>query len=144
MSDEPELDLQQRAAYRHWVSERVRFSDTDAMGHVNNVAVAAYVESGRVALGTALAEHADASMRGFILARLAIDYRGELHYPGDVDVGSRVVRIGRTSYTVATGVFDGDRCTAIAEGVLVMLGEEGPAPISGAFRAELERRLREG
>lgn len=129
----------ERASYAVWESDVIRFSDTDAMGHVNNVAIAAYVETGRVAYGLELARHAGDEMRGFILARLAIDYRGELRYPGTVDVGSRVARVGRTSYTVTSGVFDGGTCVATAESVLVMLGGEGPAPIEGRFREELER-----
>jgi acyl-CoA thioester hydrolase len=133
-------DPMDRGWYTAWETDRIRFSDTDAMGHVNNVAVAAFVETGRVALGMELAKHATEEMTGFILARLAIDYRSELSYPGMVDVGSRVLRVGRTSYTVATGVFDGDVCAATAEGVLVMLGPDGPAEITGRFREELERQ----
>lgn len=136
-----DVDLADPGSYGTWITERVRFSDTDAMGHVNNVAIAAYVESGRVAYGMGLAADRSGSggLPGFILARLAIDYRAELHYPGEVRVGSRVVAVGRTSYTVGSGVFDRDRCVATAEGVLVMIGDDGPAPIVGAFRDALER-----
>jgi acyl-CoA thioester hydrolase len=127
-----------RAYYAAWERERVRFSDTDAMGHVNNVAYVSYVETGRVALGRELAGHAGEEVEGFILARLEIDYLGELHYPAEIDVGSRVVRVGRTSYVVASGIFEGERCVATAESVLVMLGVDGPTPIISPLREMLE------
>ena len=44
-----ELDLTNRASFAYWHREKLRFSDTDMIGHVNNVAFAALFESGRVA-----------------------------------------------------------------------------------------------
>ena len=34
-------DLTSRATYAYWYQEKLRFSDTDMIGHVNNVAFAA-------------------------------------------------------------------------------------------------------
>ena len=128
------------AAYAHWVTDTVRFSDQDAIGHVNNVAVAAYVESGRVAFGR-FTRSSGQPDKDFILARLVIDYRSEAHYPGEVRVGTRVVRIGRTSLTVGHGVFKDDVCIATAEGVLVHRRDGASAPIEGELRQRLERLL---
>jgi acyl-CoA thioester hydrolase len=36
-----------RAIYPYWVKERVRWSDTDMVGHVNNMSLSAYFETGR-------------------------------------------------------------------------------------------------
>jgi acyl-CoA thioester hydrolase len=129
----------ERDWYTAWQSDRIRFSDTDMMGHVNNVAIAAFVETGRVAFGMEIATHATDRVQGFILARLSIEYLRELRYPGTVEVGSRVTRVGRTSYTMASAVFFADGCVATAESVLVMLGADGPVEIDGDLRAELER-----
>jgi acyl-CoA thioester hydrolase len=127
-------------AFDHWIADTVRFSDQDAVGHINNVAVAAYVESGRVAFGHRLREAKDPAA-GFVLAHLAIDYRAQAHYPGEVRVGTRLVRIGRTSFTVEHGVFKDGTCIATAEGVLVHLQDGEPAAIDGPLRAELESLL---
>ena len=40
--------LRDPAFFEFWVEDRVRFSDQDAGGHVNNTAIAQYVETGRV------------------------------------------------------------------------------------------------
>lgn len=112
------------------------------MGHVNNVAYAALIESGRVGFGTDLMAEADTPPR-FILRRIEIDYRAELTYPAAVRVGSCVLRVGRTSFTVGTGVFADGRCVATAESVLVLLGEDGgAAAITGGLREVLQDRTR--
>jgi acyl-CoA thioester hydrolase len=129
----------QRDDYTHWATDTVRFSDQDGVGHINNVAIAAYGESGRVGFGSTLRPSDDGS--SFILARLAIDYRVQGHYPGQIEIGSRLVKVGRTSFTMEHGVFKDGECLATAECVLVYVQDGAPAPIEGAFRAQLESRL---
>ena len=51
--DQTGFDLTKRATFGLFTPVTIRFSDTDALGHVNNVATAAYVEAAR-----ALAQHA--------------------------------------------------------------------------------------
>ena len=133
-----EVDLTDPASFRHWVTDTVRFSDQDAVGHVNNVAVAAYVETGRVTHGHELAEALGLDgEEGFVLARLAIDYRRESYFPGEVRVGTRVLRVGTTSYAIGHGVFKDGVCIATAECVLVHRHGTTPAPIEGQLRALL-------
>ncbi|HEX9888830.1 MAG TPA: thioesterase family protein [Nitriliruptorales bacterium] len=141
-ADPQTLDRRAPGSYRRWTQEHVRFSDTDMLGHVNNVAITALHESGRVRYGFELAEQAASSARPFILAHLAIDFLGELHFPADVRVGAVLLGVGRTSMTVGTAIFtEDDRCVSTAEGVLVHLGGDGPAPIEGDFRALLEAEV---
>lgn len=142
-ADESATEL---SSYAHVVDEQVRFSDTDALGHVNNVAIAALVESGRVAFTLELLQQAGAreggdDVAGLVLVRLEIDFRAELHYPAQVAVGSRLVAVGRTSLTVGTGVFHGRRCVATSRGVLVVVGPDGPRPIPDDVREQLESAL---
>jgi hypothetical protein len=87
MSDDP--DLTDRGAYQFWSREKLRFSDTDMIGHVNNVAFAALIESGRV--GFTRSGVIDGLPRGLlvVMRRIELDYRAELHWPADIDVGSR-------------------------------------------------------
>lgn len=126
--------------YPHWAADTVRFSDQDAVGHVNNVAFAAYVETGRVAFGHQLRPGGDPGS-SFILARLVIDYRAPAHYPGEVRVGTRLTDVGRTSFTMSHGVFKDGACVATAQCVLVHVRDGAPAPIEGPLRVELERLL---
>jgi acyl-CoA thioester hydrolase len=141
--DRTEPDLTDPGCYHHWIDEHVRFSDTDAVGHVNNVAFTAYIESGRVAYAFDLAARVgDAGLTAMVLRRLEVDYLSEAHYPADLRVGSRLLHVGRTSLVVGTGAFVGDRCVCTARNVLVVVGADGPAPIPDAARPLLDEELR--
>jgi acyl-CoA thioester hydrolase len=142
-ADRTAPDLADPGSFDHWVAERVRFSDTDAVGHVNNVAFSAYVESGRVAYAFDLAARVgDVGLTSMVLRRLEVDFLSEAHYPAELRVGSRLVHVGRTSLVVGTGVFVDERCVCTARSVLVVVGPLGPTPVPDAARPLLDEELR--
>ena len=146
MSEDPAApDVTRRDTYRIWGKETVRFSDTDAIGHVNNVSFAAYLETGRTTFGRACGLPIGLQPDGqhVVLARVEIDYRVEVHWPAVLDLGSAVVRLGRSSITLIQGVFIGDLCVATGREVLVMVDTASgrSAPLPDALR---ERLLRDG
>ncbi len=114
-----EFDLTTRATFNHFTPVTLRFSDQDNMGHVNNVAFAAYIEAARTMLIQGLLNQLNHPDLDFILARVVIDYKRELHYPGTVDVGARLIKLGSKSLTSGYGVFLGNTCVATAESVNV-------------------------
>jgi acyl-CoA thioester hydrolase len=109
------------AAYRFWIEERVRFADIDALGHINNNAYGVYIEGCRFDFFRAIGLADPASGKYGVLARIEIDYRGETLYGANVRVGLRVAKIGRTSFTLESAVFDGDRCVATSSAVQVRM-----------------------
>ncbi|MGK2286033.1 acyl-CoA thioesterase [Pedomonas sp. V897] len=129
--------LRDKASFRHFTQERVRFSDTDMVGHVNNTAYAVYCESGRVDFASGLGDRLKG--RGIVMARIAINMLAETFFPGTVEVGTGVLRVGRTSYTLGQGLFVGDTCVATAEGVVVVIDKESrkPVPVPDEVRAFL-------
>jgi acyl-CoA thioester hydrolase len=114
-----DFDLTRRETYRHWSPVIIRYSDQDSMAHVNNTALATYVEAARTAYIYELIQRSGAEGMEFILARLVIDYLRELHYPGTVDVGARLIRVGTKSITTGYGIFRGETCYATSECVNV-------------------------
>jgi acyl-CoA thioester hydrolase len=139
-----EIDLTRRESYRHWSPVTIRFSDQDSLAHVNNVALAQYFEVGRTAYVYDVIRAAGCEGRiEFILARLVIDFRRELHYPGAVEVGSRLTRLGRKSLTTGYGILRGEDCIATSEAVNVfydMASRRSTEPPQDV-RALLEREL---
>lgn len=139
----PETDLTSRAGFRHWTPVTIRFCDQDSLAHVNNVALAAYVEAARTAYIYELIAKGGMAGLEFILARVVIDFHRELHYPGAVDVGARLVRIGNKSITTGYGVFRGDDCIVTSECVNVFYDLETrksvvpPESVRQALEAEL-------
>jgi acyl-CoA thioester hydrolase len=111
--------------------ERVRFSDRDAIGHVNNAVYSTYLEEARIGVLGGLAD--------FILARVEIDFRSELRDGEDVEVRTRCARVGTKSFRLEHEIWTSERLVAEAASVLVgydyELGESVP------LTDDLRRRL---
>ena len=87
--------------FRVTVSLPVRFSDTDAMGHVNNAAYLSYLEEARFAYMKQLFDVKDWRAIGIILARVEIDYRSPAFCGEILEVGIRVTKVGGASFEAA-------------------------------------------
>ena len=140
-----EIDLTRRDSFPHWSPVTIRFSDQDSLAHINNVALAQYFEVGRTAYVYDIIRAAGCEGRiEFILARLVIDFKRELHYPGAVEVGSRLTRLGTRSLTTGYAIFRGDDCIATSEAVNVFYdmktrrSTEPPADVRAVLERELE------
>jgi acyl-CoA thioester hydrolase len=139
-------DLADVGLYHHWADDVVRFCDTDQAGHVNNVAIAAYVETGRLLFDRQVIEAVAEGLEGeefrAILANLTVNYLAESFWPGTVRVGTRLIRIGSSSLTTAHGVFREDgRCIATATCVLVNRSGGRSAPMGPVTRERLAALL---
>ena len=91
----------------------IRFADLDRQGHVNNAVYSTYFETGRVAIIYDPDHGFQVDGATTVLARLEIDFRRELHWPGTIEIGSAVAEIGRSSYTFLQAVFQEAECAAI-------------------------------
>jgi acyl-CoA thioester hydrolase len=112
-------DLGVRRHYRAWTRISIRYNDLDPLGHVNNAAMAIFLEQARCELITPALK---AVSRGFdmVLAQTTMSYLAELHYPGAVEVGTIATRIGTKSYSLAHGVFQDGALCGTAELTLVV------------------------
>lgn len=143
--DLPELDLTDRSIYRSWVSHTIRYNDLDPLGHVNNAVYSTFLEAGRTGfLQPLFDEHKHLNV-DVVLARIILDYRRELRYPGAVDIGTAVKRIGNKSAVFVNAVFekDTDICSASGEAYLVffdLVGRKSMVP-PPKIRAALETLL---
>lgn len=141
MPDLPtDIDLIDKDSFRFWTPVTLRYSDQDAMAHINNCAYAAFIEAGRTMFLGGLLDPQRHPNIDFILARVAIDYRREMHYPGIVEIGSRILRLGNKSMTTGFGLFKNDECVATAESVNLFFDTTTRIgiPIPDDIRAALE------
>ena len=98
----------------------IRWSDLDAFGHVYHPVYLSYLEEARDAWLRELLG-ADGAGWGYFVARVAIDYRGELR-PADGEVVARCApsRVGGSSLTTTEHLLAADgRLVAEAEVVIV-------------------------
>lgn len=123
----------------HRTEIQVRFNDTDALGHLNNVAFAVYAEHARVELFAAQGERSN-----LILAHLALDFRRQVHYGDRVHVLTWVEGLGRSSVRLYQEIFANERVAAEVRSVVVIFdfAAQRSAPIPDALRRKLERYAR--
>ena len=135
-----DLDLADPGAYAHWCDHVIRFADLDAVGHVNNLAFGQFFESGRVALFADAGIAVDDPGLTTMIVRMTAEYRAQMSFPGAVRVGTRALRLGRSSCTLGQGLFQGDACTATSEAVVVVvdLANGRPTPIPDLVRARID------
>lgn len=111
------------SAYPSWATETIRYGDTDRQGHVNNAVFATLLETGRVHIlyspDRPILEPAGA----FVIARLVLDFKAELNWPGEAHIGTRVRSIGRSSVRLEQAIFQKETCAALAETVIVLTDE---------------------
>jgi len=84
--------------YKHKLNITVRFSDLDAMGHVNNATFLTFLEEARFAYFSAVLKR-DLSNLNFeaIIARIEIDYKYQICLGDKIAVYTRCSHIGKKS-----------------------------------------------
>lgn len=121
------------AGYKSIIKLPVQWGDQDAFGHVNNTVPIRWFESARIAY----LEHSgtgpllDQLQLGPILASVRCDYRRQLRYPDTVWIGARVVKVGRSSFSMLHAVYSqawGDQVASEGESVIVVFDYKANRP----------------
>ena len=143
MTDTTRPELKNPVIYGHWARDTLRYCDTDQQGHINNIAFAVFCETGRVQFLLEPGQPLTPAGTFIVIARLALDFLGEIHWPGEVRIGTGVMSIGRSSFTLGQGIFVNDTCVGIADSVLVLADEASrrSTPLPAAMRQRLGAAL---
>lgn len=103
--------------------DKVRYADTDRQGHVNNAVFATFLETGRVEILYNPDYPILAEGSNFVIASLKLDFLQEIKWPGRVDTGTGIVRIGNSSIRIYQKLFQNGACVATAETVVVQVDD---------------------
>lgn len=123
--------------YPHSLEVQSRYSDVDSMGHINNVAIAGLFETARIHFHRSLRSHpSDRGLR-WLVAATSLNYLAEMHFPDPVTITSGFIRVGNTSWTIASAAFQDGECCATCESVIVMQGPEGRRQITEDMRERM-------
>jgi acyl-CoA thioester hydrolase len=144
-----------RDAYSWYTSCETRWADNDVYGHLNNTVYYALIDSAvnryllarsaltlPVAAPASPATTSDAAL-GVVVSSGCVFFHS-LAYPGAVDAGVRVARVGTSSVTFEVGLFGAGATTPAAQGhfthVYVHAGSRRPvarlpAPLAAAVAA---------
>lgn len=104
--------------------DKLRYADTDRQGHINNAVFSTFFETGRVEL-LHMPEHEIFTLgRSFVIVSKQISLRKEVHWPGTVEIGTGVMRIGNSSVEFYQQLFQHGECVATAQSVIVQVDDE--------------------
>ena len=119
--------------------DKLRYGDTDRQGHINNAVFSTFLETGRVELLYDRTRKLVEPGTAFVIARLEMDFRAELLWPGAVEIGTRVASVGRSSVRLEQAIFQGERCVASGITVMVQMDEatRKARPFSETVREQL-------
>ena len=137
----PDPTLLDPARYPFRCEIGTRFSDLDINMHVNNVALVEFLQEARVRF------HGEGRFNGtlprspMVIASFAVEYIGEGLYGTPLTGHVGVLRLGRTSHTIAALLTQGDNVIAFARSVLVCMENKQPVPAETAFRHMLQSNM---
>ena len=128
------------------LTDNVRFADLDPNQHVNNAVYATYFETGRVTLMKDRSCGLMPDGLGWIMVRIDIHFRAELHWPGKIELGLGVAKFGRTSVSFDQVVFSEGKCVASARAITVLIDEvtRKPVPLTPELKAKFAPWIRRG
>ncbi len=120
-----------------------RWEDEDVYGHVNNVVYYSFFDT---AVNGYLIEATGTDIRDLdasgIVAETSCRFLRELRFPGDVEAGLRVIKLGTSSVVYEIGLFQGESSQPAAVGRFVhvyVTGEDRTVtPVPDLIRTVLE------
>ena len=123
-------------------THRLRFNDTDRLGHVNNAVFAVMLEQGRSELAVITGLPVEGAEQGVVIVRLELDFLKEMAWPGDVRIETEVTRLGNRSFTLRQRLVHQDEICAQALTVLVVMDRAARRAVSiDPWRPNLEQWL---
>ncbi|MCW8127733.1 acyl-CoA thioesterase [Microbulbifer halophilus] len=122
-----------------------RFSETDALGHINNTVIPQWFEQGRLPIFHIFNPDLSLVEWNLILKKMDVDFIAQIFLFSPVEIRTAIKSIGNTSLTIHQEVWQKDELVARGDCVMVHFDYENQAkaPIPREVREQLERHLLE-
>lgn len=101
--------------------DKIRYVDTDRQGHVNNAVFSSFFETGRVEILYNSTFPLINPETSFVIATIKLDFLDEIQWPGQIEIGTGVLKIGNSSITLFQKLFQNGRSVADAETTIVQI-----------------------
>lgn len=121
-------------------TQRLRFCDTDRLGHVNNAVYAVMYEAGRAEMLASAGLLDPGGVHAVVIARLEVDFLREMNWPGEVTIETAVHRIGTKSLHLRQRLTVNGEITSRALSILAIIdvNSRRAVPIEPAWREAFE------
>lgn len=122
--------------------DKIRYGDTDSQGHVNNAVFATFLETGRTELFLEVEVWKEEKPM-FGLVSSNINLMAEINWPGTVEIGTGIKKIGSSSITFTHGLYQNGKMVAMAETVTVQMDNKTrkSKPLSDESKEVLKKFL---
>ena len=120
-----------------------RFSETDALGHINNTVLPVWFEAARVPIFKFFTPDLNPHNWKLIIAKVEVSFVGELFYAHEVTINTSIEQIGNSSFVIRQEAWQQDKCCAIGKTVMVRYDfvSKTKQPLSTDEKAELTQHL---
>lgn len=124
---------------------KVRFAETDLLGHVNNSSYFIYLEQGRVEFFDQLDPNPEGNRWHFILASVTCDFLKQAFFNQSLTIETKVKRIGNKSFQLLQTIYDSTTREKVAssESAIIYFNfdKQQSEPIPTYLRSKLEPYL---
>ena len=117
-----------------------RVSETDGVGHINNVFVPIWFEAGRREIFRIFSPKLDFTNWSLALVKVTVEYVDQLYLAEDVDVRTGIEKIGTSSFTIKEEIHQTSRVCAKGQAIYVNYNfrKKKSEPISNEIRNRLD------
>ena len=96
-----------------------RVSETDGVGHINNVFVPIWFEAGRREIFRIFSPNLDFVNWKLALVKVTVEYVDQLYLADNVEIRTGIEKIGTSSFTIKEEIYQTDRLCARGEAIYV-------------------------
>lgn len=126
----------------HVTIHRLRFNDTDMLGHVNNAVFAVMLEQGRAELMEQTGLPVGGAVQAVVIVRMELDFLAEMNWPGDVRIETALTRLGGRSFQMHQRLISAEVLCGQATTVMVVMDRAARKAVSiDPWRESLGRWL---
>ena len=117
-----------------------RVSETDGVGHINNVFVPIWFEAGRREIFRIFSPKLDFINWKLALVKVTVEYVDQLYLAEDVVIKTGIEKIGTSSFTIKEEIHQTNRICARGQAIYVNYNfrDKKSEPISNEIRNKLE------
>jgi acyl-CoA thioester hydrolase len=120
-----------------------RFSETDALGHVNNTSLPVWFEQARTPIFRFFTPGLEVDKWKLILAKTEVEFLKEIFYGQSVEVKTFIERIGNSSFVVGHEVWQENLLAATGRATLVNFDHDSKKskPIPDSIKIQMSTHL---